>query len=78
MAAISTDSETPCARHTRVDIILGVKYERIDEVTSLARGLTTTGALVRLLYLHCSVETVQFSTIQKKNITHAIHDLLCA
>jgi hypothetical protein len=55
-----------CTRHERVDVTLGVKCEGVDEVTSLARVLAITGVLARLLCLRCSVETVQFSTMQKK------------
>ena len=41
-----------------VDVMLR-KCEGVNnEVTSLARLLTIMGALVRLLYFHCVVETV--------------------
>ena len=72
MASIRTGSETPCAHPTHVDVTLR-RCGRVDDVTSLARVLTITGALARLLYLCCGDETVQFSTMQR-----ILPMLLCA
>ena len=69
MASIRTGSETPCAHPTHVDVTLR-RCGRVDDVTSLARVSTITGALARLLYPSCGDETVQFSTMQR--ILHVI------